>query len=90
MYELLIVAGTVLLTQITKKYIYPRYGSTGVHVFAFLIALFGVAIYQYSLYNEVFANAMNYALKFLLISVAVYEIILKRIGFKPVSLDTDM
>ena len=35
MFETLIFAGTVFLTQVVKKYVYPKFGATGVHIVTF-------------------------------------------------------
>ena len=82
MYESIILIGVIILTQIVKKYIYPKYGDTGIHVFTFVIACLGVGIYQAAQTYVEFKEILIQALNFLVIAVAVYEIILKKIGFK--------
>lgn len=82
MYEIIIGAGVIILTQLIKNKVYPKYGSTGVHVLTFILAVIGVGIYQYSLYDPSFAEILQQALAFLATSITVYEVILKRIGFK--------
>ncbi len=85
MYETLILIGIVVLTQITKKYIFPRFGAFGIHAFTFLIAAAGVGIYQYAQHSVEFKEVLFAALNYLVVAVSVYEIILKRIGVKSVT-----
>lgn len=82
MFETLIFFGVVVLTQITKKYIVPKWGATGLHIFTFALALVGVGIYQYATANPEFMEVLLYALNYLALAVAVYEIILKKLGVK--------
>lgn len=82
MFESLIFIGVVILTQFVKKYVSPRFGDTGVHVVTFVVALVGLGIYQYATANPAFMELLMEALSFLAGAVAVYEIILKKIGFK--------
>ena len=79
--EAVIVLGVILLTQIVKKYIYPKFGSFGVNVFAFLLALIGAVIYLYVYSIPTWQVIIERALQTLVYAVAVYEIILKKIGF---------
>lgn len=74
--------GTLLLTQIVKKYVYPKFGSTGVHILTFIIAAIGVGIQQYAQTNVEFKELLLQGLNYLVLAVAVYEVILKKIGFK--------
>jgi hypothetical protein len=92
MFETLIFFGVLLLTQVTKKYIFPTFGSTGVHVLTFVIALIGVGMYQYATANPGFMAVLMESLQYLAGAVAVYEIILKKIGVKSVSsqIESDM
>lgn len=82
MYESLILLGVVVLTQLIKKYVYPKFGDTGVHVLTFVLALIGVGVYQYALHHVEFKELLIQALNFLVLAVAIYEVILKKIGFK--------
>lgn len=82
MYQTLIFFGVVILTQAVKKFIYPRFGATGVHVTTFALALIGLGVYEYAQYNPQFMDALVWALGYLSGAVALYEVILKRIGFK--------
>lgn len=82
MYESLILLGVIILTQFIKKYVYPKFGDTGVHVLTFVLALIGVGVYQYAAHNVEFKELLIQALNFLVLAVAIYEVILKKIGFK--------
>ena len=82
MFETLIFAGTVLFTQAVKKYIYPRFGGTGVHIATFTVALVGLGVYQYAQINPSFMEALVWALGYLAGAIAIYEVILKKIGFQ--------
>lgn len=92
MFETLIFFGVVVLTQIIKKYVAPKFGDTGVHILTFVLALVGVGIYQYATANPDFMAVLMQALNYLALAVAVYEIILKKIGFRSSSrqLEGDM
>jgi len=80
MYATLIFIGTVLLTQIVKKHVFPRFGATGVHALTFTIALVGLGIYEYAQINPAFMDVIVWALGYLAGAVAIYEVILKKIG----------
>jgi len=81
MFETLIFVGVVLLTQVVKGYVYPKWGNTGVHVLTFAISLVGLGIYQYAVANPSFMELLVDALQFLAGAIALYEVILKKIGF---------
>jgi len=85
MYESLILIGIVILTQITKRYVYPKFGSFGIHALTFILALIGVGVYQYAQANVDFKEILMQALNFLVVAVAVYEVILKRLGVESVT-----
>ena len=92
MFETLIFFGVLILTQVTKKYVFPAFGATGVHVLTFVIALIGVGVYQYATANPAFMDILVQALNYLAGAVAVYEVILKKIGAQSVSaqIESDM
>lgn len=82
MFESLIFVGVILLTQIIKKYVYPMWGDTGVHALIFILSLIGLGVYEYAQYNPEFMDVLVWALGYLAGAVALYEVILKKIGFK--------
>lgn len=85
MYTTLIVLSIVVLTQVTKQYIYPKWGNTGVHAFIFILGIIGAGIYEYAIYNNVFHDIIIKGLDLMLLAVGIYETILSKIGFDGVS-----
>lgn len=81
MYEILIVFAVALLAQVLKKWIAPRFGDLGIHVTVFVIAIAGAV--GYNLYQSVpaFQAVVSEAIRTLAFAVALYELILKRLGF---------
>lgn len=78
--ELLIGAALALLAQVTKEYIYPKFGDWGVHGALFLIALVGTAIWQTAVARPELMAIIENAGTLLVSAVGVYEVILKRLG----------
>lgn len=85
MYEIIIGTGVIILTQIIKNKVYPKYGTTGVHILTFTLALIGVAIYRYAMSDPYIYDLIREALQYLALSITIYEVILKKIGFKSAS-----
>lgn len=81
MYEALIVLGIVVLTQVIKRYVQPKFGTIGVHVLVLVLALIGVAIYNQTLADPNFAEFVTKTLQYLASAIAAYEVIIKRLGF---------
>lgn len=81
MYETLIFIAVVLLTQFIKAFVYPRFGKTGVHMLTFVIALVGLGIYQWAQADPSVMEWLVRAGQFLVGTIALYEVILSRIGF---------
>lgn len=81
MFETVIVFAIVIFTQLTKGFIYPKFGNTGVHVAAFIVAMIGVGIYQIALSNPSIMEWVLSALTYLALAISIYEIILSKIGF---------
>lgn len=75
----LMVLAILILTQICKKYIGPKWGDTGIHVFVFLVALLFVSVRAYATYNPTFGHLLIIAGEYLAASIGVYEVILKKI-----------
>jgi len=82
MYEIIIATGVIVLTQLIKNKVYPRFGTTGVHILIFTLSAIGVVIYQFTLVDPSFAGIVTQALGYLATAITVYEVILKKIGFK--------
>lgn len=82
MFEAVIILSVTVLSQLMKKYVYPKYGKTGVHVVTFVLALVFSGMYYATQSNPEFLEIMLSAGKVLVYAVGVYEVILKRIGFQ--------
>lgn len=78
----LIAAGIFILTLIVKKYITPKFGATGVHVFVFLVAAIAFGVQAAMTYWPGFGALMISAGKYLVGSIAVYQILIKQIQEK--------
>lgn len=73
------VVGVNILVQILKNKILPKFGANGVHAFIFLVAfLFIVAKTIFEGHPE-WHHAVEVGLNMLIASVAVYEIVLKKV-----------
>lgn len=69
-----------VLTSILKKYIAPKFGSTGVHVTIFVLGcLYAVAVSLFGIYPGLKAVATQ-GLEMLTLAVATYEVLLKKLG----------
>lgn len=79
--ELLIAFATNLFTQFIKKVVVKKYGTAGVQFVVFSVALIGTVIYKYAFSVPHIRDIILEALKTMAYSVAMYEIILKNIGF---------
>ncbi len=84
-YGALIVFGTAVLTNLLKKYVYPKYRSNGVHVVTFILAAIGVGIYLYAGTNPSFGEFIKESLKYMMITIGIYEVILRKL---PVGFDS--
>lgn len=81
MFEVVIFFGVVLLTQLIKKYVFPKFGDTGVHILTFVLAAIGVGIYQVAMQNPDVMDWIIKAIQYLALAITVYEVILSKIGF---------
>lgn len=79
MFSTLSILGIFLATQVAKKYIAPKYGATGVHIFAFVVAFIIISVKGLaSTYPPLGAMLMT-AGQWLVASLALYKIIVKPI-----------
>lgn len=83
--ETLILIAIVVLTQLVKNYIKPKFGDTGVHIFIFAIAMIGSAIHLGAQHSATFGIIVGRAIGFLALSVTAYEVILKQIGINSIT-----
>lgn len=79
--EAVIVLGVAVLTSLIKRFVLPRWGDTGIHIIAFLVSLAGVSIYSLTKVFPPFQVLVEQALNVLIVTVAVYEILLKKLPF---------
>lgn len=71
--------GLFVITMISKRWIKPKFGSAGVQVFAFLIALMVIAVQEYAVRNPSFKELLIMAGQYLMSAVALYEVVIKNI-----------
>lgn len=83
-YEALAVIALGLFAQFVKKYVYPAAGSAGVHGLVFMVALVGVGVWQAAQSDPSIMIMLRDAGAYLLATVGLYEVIMKRIGFKSI------
>jgi hypothetical protein len=81
MYEALIVLAVASLAQMLKQYVYPKWGSVGMQVVVFLVALGFSTLYYVAQASPSFMAIVATSGQVLLLAVGVYEILLKRLGF---------
>ena len=79
--EIIIALGINILTAFLKQYIYPKFGSIGVQVAVFALALVGAVGYGFYQQSLMFQQVIIQALGTLAIAISVYEVILKRLPF---------
>lgn len=77
MFTTLSVLGVFLATQISKKWIVPKFGDTGVHVFAFIIAFAIVSVKGLATTYPPLQDILLTAGQYLVSSLALYKIIIK-------------
>lgn len=68
-----------ILTSITKKYVYPRYGKVGVQFVVFFLAFIGAWYFMYGQQIESLSKIVVSALGVFSMSVTFYEVILQRL-----------
>jgi len=78
--EILLSVGINLLTQMTKKFIEPKYGRLGVQVLVGVLSLIVAGIIAYSTVNPSFMELLKKAGLLLVQSVAIYELVIKNLN----------
>lgn len=71
------VAGVFVLTQVCKKYISPKWGITGIHIFAFTIAFAIVSVKGLITYYPPLGVMVLTAGQYLMASITLYQVIVK-------------
>ena len=82
--EAIIILGIALLSQAVKKYIYPSYGSGGVHCFVFAVAMLITSVWYVANQTPQFMEILQQAGIILIATVGLYEVVLKKIGFSSI------
>ena len=77
MFTTLSVFGVFLATQFLKKYITPKFGDTGVHVFAFIVAVVILSVKGLMTTYPPIMTLVTQAGQFLVGSLALYQIVYK-------------
>lgn len=80
MIETLIGLGILAVTQLSKSFILPKYGKTGVHVFVGILAVLVTAGQYFASHNANFAAILEQAGILLVAVVGTYEVIFSKIG----------
>lgn len=73
--------GINILVSLVKKFIYPKFGSMGVHVFSFVLASIGAV---YVIYGGNFPGLQQFliaAAALFSTAVSFYEVVLKHLSF---------
>ena len=77
MFTPLAIAGTFILTQFCKRYVKPKFGDTGIHIFAFLVAFLIISIKGLATTYPSFGAMLVTSGQYLVWSLALYKIIVK-------------
>ncbi len=84
--DIIAVVSITVITSILKNYIKPKFGSLGVHVFIFSLGLIWVAIMNLMNFSPMFNDLVQGGLAFLVTSIGIYEVLLKKVGIDKLSL----
>ncbi len=77
---IIIPFGIIVLTNLLKKFIKPKFGNTGIHIFTFFLCVLytvGLGLYYHM---PGFKELVLEALSYLAICIATYEVVLKKLG----------
>lgn len=79
-FAILGVLAISIITQLIKKFIIPKYGETGVHVFVFVLALIVTSVQVASTQFPGLGQFLIEAGTFLVTTIGTYEVIFKKIS----------
>ena len=79
--ELIIAFVINILTSLVKNYVKPKFGDSGVQALVFILAVVGVFGWDYISKVPEWKTIVLGGLQTLAYAIAMYEIILKKIGF---------
>lgn len=77
-----------IITQVAKKYIYPKFGVTGIQLFAFFLAAVYVVGNAILDNNPAWLPIVEKAVGIFAGAIAAYEVILSKIGAQTVTEQT--
>ena len=77
--EMLLGAGVLVLTQIVKKYILPKFGATGVHVFVAILSALIVGVQVATTYYPGLLEVLQEVGTYIVGVIGTYEVIVKKI-----------
>lgn len=80
--ELLIAFVANVFAQFVKGFVYKKWGDYGVYAVVFAVALVGTVIYKYVYSIPEWQVIITNALETLAYSIAMYELILSKIGWQ--------
>lgn len=90
MTEIAIIFSVNLVTSIVKRWVYPKWGATGVQAVAFVLALLGALYYTYKNNVPGLEHVVMETLAIFSLSVTLYEVILQHIPvFKGPPVETE-
>ena len=75
----LVALGLVLLTQVVKKVVEPKWGATGTQVFVFAVALAVVVVKSLMTSFPGFGAMVITAGQYLVGAIAIYEVVVKKV-----------
>lgn len=78
--EILIGLGIMFIVQITKKWIVPKWGANGVHLFVAVLAGMVVGIKMYASGHPDFMKLLEQIGMYLVAVVGTYHVIFEKIG----------
>lgn len=78
MFTPLTIIGLLILGQISKKYILPKYGNHGLYAFLFLIALIINGTHEAMTHFPGFGSLIMQAGTFLVSTIGIYEVIFNK------------
>lgn len=70
-----------LVTSVTKKYVMPKVGATGVQILVFILALIGTAYLNYGSQYPSLIAFVTEAAKYFAGAIVLYEVLLSKFDF---------
>lgn len=80
MFATLTIVGMLIVGQIAKQYIIPKYGDHGLYVFLFAVALVVNGVHEAMTYFPGFGALVLQAGTFLVSTIGIYEVIFNKMN----------